>query len=799
MNRIEILNELNDYFMDDNQLSKQRVLDLMNVMINEKSHEENLDLFCMAISMTQMYGYLSYLSERDKSYFILNDYFKANSYGGKKLDFLNSGQLSLLNEIEIHNKVFISAPTSFGKTSIVNEYILNKIDTLNSIIFVVPTNSLLEELFIKYANYFQKNSIVNLSTRAFVVADKKNILFLTPERFSLFYEEYGINDIDLIIMDESYKIMEFKNQSISDFINSRSVRFRKVADLIGNFHGKTIYLSPFTYELSPSMKRFLDKYNIKKIDRKIEYTTHERLLIHNKTAFKTHFRDSIVKYDISNISTKTSALLQELMSEKNIVYVRGYRDAYKIAEKFPQLSFQNKDNQRFEKFLNHLNSNLCIDENTKWKVITSLEKGIGIYISPIPRYIKREIINLFESNILHSLIVTTSFTEGVNTSANNLIFTTLRNGNESLSPIDVLNVAGRAGRFGKNSIGKIYCIKEDIFNKVSELQNEGVIKLENYNYYLDQNGFPKNDLIDYEIDMIESDFLNEQQNMEKLNLDLLMNSLGLIKTDLNISLNVSNKWKLLLYQYFITNDDSIDLYYNSVINLLDESQKVKSIELIFQSIRNCFKDSEVDPFPCEIYDIKPFDKSDEFTWGRLYKLFFSGTIIEVIKKNRKYIQKRYREIVKDLQTMNTDDIKQAFVNSGNYWILDKYYEKDFITEDKDAFYTEAFKFMSSIVQYKIPFYISFFTSVLKLYIIKNKIELDVSKIDLKRIVMTFEDGISSSDELKKLIDFGVSNDVVLRIYQNDISVNSVIVGDYDKSLFDDYEQIILEDFSKVMN
>jgi hypothetical protein len=65
--------------------------------------------------------------------------------------------------------------------------------------------------------------------------------------------------------------------------------------------------------------------------------------------------------------------------------------------------------------------------------------------------------------------------------------------------------------------------------------------------------------------------------------------------------------------------------------------------------------------------------------------------------------------------------------------------------------------------------------------------------------MTFEDGISSNDELKKLIDFGISNDVIMKIYQNDISVNSIINGNYDKTLFDDYEQIILKDFSEVIS
>lgn len=50
-----------------------------------------------------------------------------------------------------------------------------------------------------------------------------------------------------------------------------------------------------------------------------------------------------------------------------------------------------------------------------------LKKGIGIYVAPLPRYIKKEIVNLYNKDELKTLIVTTAFTDGVNTNASNLI------------------------------------------------------------------------------------------------------------------------------------------------------------------------------------------------------------------------------------------------------------------------------------------------------------------------------------------------------------------------------------------
>lgn len=800
MTRIEILQKLNQYFVNDEQSSKQSVVELMNSLITDNAYKENLDLFFMAISLTQLYGFLAYLSVDEKNYFFLSDYFKPNSYSSLKIDFLNSGQLSLLNEIDVHNKAFISAPTSFGKTSIVNEYVLSKLHILNFVIYIVPTNSLLEEQYIKYSNFLRGVKNINISTQPIIKEGCKNILFLTPERFVVFYEGSGLNEVDLIVMDESYKIMEFRNKSISDFINTRGVRFRKVADIIGSSKCKTIYLSPFTYELTDSMKRFLDKYRIVKIDRKIEYVSHKILLIDTKNDFKKCFPNSIVRYETQNIPKKTSSIIQELLNEKNIVYVRGYSDAYKIAEEFPSDTFCLAKSQRFIKFINHLNENLCIDESTKWKVISSLEKGIGIYISPVPRYIKREIIKLFEENELHTLIVTTSFTEGVNTNAKNLIFTTLLNGKNNLSPIDVLNVAGRAGRFGKNSIGKIYCISKPIFNKVIELQNEGAIRLENYNYFLDQEGNPKGELIDFEIDMMEDDFLNDEERQEKKETDELIAIYGLLKSDLNISLNVSNKWKLYLYDHFAKSSGDNGKYYSAILNLLDDKHKVDSIEIIFKAIRECFRttDDSINPFPGEIYDINAFDKAGNFTWGRLYSLFVSGTSIEVIRKNKLYIQKRYKEIMKNIFTNDPVQIKDIFKEAKASWILQKYYKGDLVTEDYDAFYTEAFKFMSTVIQYKIPYYISYFVSIFKLFINKNKTNFDSSKIDLKKIVMSFEDGVISDDKFRLLIDYGISNDIIAKIKENQISVESIIAEDYNKEAFDDFEQLLLDDFATVM-
>ena len=51
---------------------------------------------------------------------------------------------------------------------------------------------------------------------------------------------------------------------------------------------------------------------------------------------------------------------------------------------------------------------------------------------------------------------------------------------------------------------------------------------------------------------------------------------------------------------------------------------------------------------------------------------------------------------------------------------------------------------------------------------------------------------------KEGVDYGLSNDVINRIIKNDISVNTIIEGTYKRGIFDDFEQMLLDDFAKVM-
>ncbi len=795
MNNLELLNIFNDAALNDKY---DTIIDYLNILFDNGKYKDYLDIVFVGISITQMYGFIAYLTDKEKEQFFEWDAYRSNSYSGNRMSFYNKGQLSLLFELKKYNKVFLSAPTSFGKTSLVLEFIIENFHELKNILFIVPTNSLLEEL---YGKLIVLNKMINMgysiSTQPTYKKDVNNLLLVTPERFLLVSEDTDVSNFDLIIMDETYKIVDSKNEKISDFIETRALRFRKVADIIGATSKRLILLSPFTYEETESMKKYLDKFQIKRINRKFEYVKRDVINVTSSSQVKKEINGKIKGYSVdSSKADKVNIILSNLAYKKNIVYVSNYASAYEIVDK---LSWDRGPiiNDRYNKFLNHLVDNYTVDSHIEWKLISALKKGVGIYISPLPRYIKKELIKLYEDDVIGTLIVTTAFTEGVNTNASNLIFTTLVNGptTNKLSPIDVLNVAGRAGRFAKNSIGRVYCISQEVYDKIIELQDQSLIKLENYNYYQDN----QSNKIDYEIDMIDSDYLNDAEKKEKEDISKQIQDLGLTRKELNISLNVSNKWKLILYNYF--NNTDVGKLYEVCKNILNEeiSHRFNSLELIFDSIKEAFKYTGINPFPCRPYDIKPYDTNENFIWGRLYRVYSIGKVSEIVKRNMAFIKYKFKEVKNKYNlTYKEKKFYMSYMQKENLtWVME-YYNND-LTLDINAFYSETFKFVSNIIQYKIPFYLSFFVSILKLFIKKNLLigKYDINNLDVKNITLMFEDGDISYD-YTKLIDYGISNDIIIKLHENKISVEQLQNQNYNKELFDEYEMIIINEFLQIL-
>lgn len=771
MDRLSFLNLANEIIINDN---REKAIETICKYIK---NEDFKDIISILIDAFQLYGYIEEIHNYDNMFLYDSFDIKLHSYDGKLIRHLNNGQLSLIKAISENEKLLISAPTSFGKTTLILEYLVNNVSNLNNVIFILPTKSLIEELYIKLLkinkkiDFFEKYNI----TLNILRKSGKTIRILTPEKFLNYYEYNGLYNVDFIVMDEVYKIENDGKQIDGSVIDNRSYKFRKVLELISNTNIKVVALSPYTYEKEDSMKEYMSKYNIMEINRNIKYVYHEYENLSTAIAYSKYFKCSkpLVK-NYKNIPQKVSLILEKMTANKNIVYISDISKGLDIFQLIQNkdLSFLNlnvEGKSRYEIFVKHLEETYNLEGGEEWYIISALKRGIGIYISSMPRYVKKEIIKLYDSGIINCLFVTTAFVEGVNCTAENIIITsgcTARN--ITLNDMSLLNISGRAGRFGKKYVGKVIFISDDIYNRIDKIKDNGV-SLSNPNYE-DNNSDKIRD--DYEIEMIDELYLSDEEKTRKREIEEKIKNI-IEDTDKfkKMSIAAPNEWKLKLYKYFMKNEADIIKYKEYIANITSEENEnvLNAITNIFKILKNIGIE-----FKNDYSNINAFSKNGDFIWGELYKYHIDGNIKKVLNYNR-------TRIINKRKMLNGTYYEKSWVR--------KYFFNDG-TFNYNKLYEETFKFISNIIEYKIPYYLSLFVNVYLYYISVNNKSIN-EEFDVAEIITNVENmGIDS--EYIDYYEYGFSKDLIEKIKSLEVELNINNLATID--IFDNYEKIMLREF-----
>ena len=153
-------------------------------------------------------------------------------------------ELSDLLKSEVN--VVASAPTSFGKSLLIEEIVASGI--YNNIIIIQPTLALLDETRIKLRKYKDRYKTIVRTSQAYSV-DKGNLFLLTAERV-MEYEEFP--HIDLLIIDEFYKLSLRRKDERANILNNAFLR------IVNKYNSKFYLLGP---NIDGITEGFADKYN----------------------------------------------------------------------------------------------------------------------------------------------------------------------------------------------------------------------------------------------------------------------------------------------------------------------------------------------------------------------------------------------------------------------------------------------------------------------------------------------------------------------------------------------------------
>lgn len=403
---------------------------------------------------------------------------------------LTRDQKKLFDIFIEHRKVIVSAPTSFGKSRIVQELIIDS--NYSNIIIVLPTIALLNETFTKLkgnSQIIQKYKIYNSLGSKEIKYDKEfNIFILTPEKADILLDRHTYLKFNFFIMDEIYKVQD-KDDRGKVFTNCLYRLSR-----IPNIHFYLI--GPYFMGFSP---RFIDKTQSKfirfdsEIVQKDNFTINEipdssKFVIDGKEIKKLKSHKSNLKSIFGKLDGQSIIYhgKQKYSTESTAKYLAKYGKR--------QLSSE---------LIDYISENISKD----WSLVTCIKAGIAFHHGALPKYIQTEIVDMFNSNELDAIVCTSTIIEGVNTTAKNVIIYDQYKGPNELTGFDVKNIKGRAGRFLNHFIGNIYSmvpLKQD--------QNKDII---DFSFY-DNERLDEEDILQIDKEDLLDENLKTRQSIEKL-------------------------------------------------------------------------------------------------------------------------------------------------------------------------------------------------------------------------------------------------------------------------------------------
>jgi len=423
----EKCSEINDLLIDNNQNDARN--ELIKLLDYHQSEElEYTPLINNLIRQTGLYPYIDYENANWQEKFLYN-IFKVDT-GEKEQLTLHREQSRLLKKLLNKESIAVSAPTSFGKSFVIDAYI--SINKPNTVVIIVPTIALTDEtrrrLYKKFSDSYK------IITTAEADLAEKNILIFPQERAINYVNK--LESIDMLIIDEFYK-------ASSNFDKDRSSTLIKAILKLGKVAKQKYFLAP----------------NISKLTNNPFTKGMEFVELDFNTVFlEKHNLYQDIKKDEE---AKSNALVDILSNKQTKTFV--YAGTYKNIENISNLlltSLPDKERKLLLDFSKWLSNNYSYN----WSLTKLVKKGAGVHNGKLHRSISQIQVKLFSerNDGIDDLISTSSIIEGVNTSAENVVIWANRSGkgNAKLNDFTYKNIMGRGGRMFKHFIGKIYILDE---------------------------------------------------------------------------------------------------------------------------------------------------------------------------------------------------------------------------------------------------------------------------------------------------------------------------------------------------
>jgi rhodanese-related sulfurtransferase len=317
--------------------------------------------------------------------------------------------------------LILSAPTSFGKSKVVDHVIAQK--EFKNVAIVVPTLALIDETRRRISKRFSgKYKVVTHSSQDF---SENNIFVLTPERVVAIE---NLPKIDFFVIDEFYKLgVPFESDADRTVILNQA--FYKLSNMNGQF-----------YLLGPSIDR---------IPNNVAESLNCRFVATDYSTVVTEQIRVKLKEDESN--EEALVRICGRLKSQTLIYCASPTRAAKIARLLVEndIGLEASSQGAAASWIGENYSN-------EWILPIALDCGIGIHHGRIPRSLAQYTVREFNKKNLRFLICTSSLIEGVNTNAKNIVIFNKKVARKNFDFFTFNNIVGRSGRMFEHFVGRVF-------------------------------------------------------------------------------------------------------------------------------------------------------------------------------------------------------------------------------------------------------------------------------------------------------------------------------------------------------
>lgn len=534
-----------------------------------------------------------------------------------KIFLLNRFQKEVYSAYKHNETISISAPTSAGKSYILCTLLLEELTEGNkNIVYVVPTRALISQVetdlraLLKQYNLESQTNVTTVPPQDDVDIEKSNIFVFTQERLHWFLYGNSNVQVDILIVDEAHKI-EDGNRGI--------LLQQKIEDVVKtNPRIKVFFSSPFTSNPEILLENVIN--NSKKCKVNTQFVA-----VNQNLLYVTQVPRKIKEWQIQLCTIEKNILLGYVImadrptSERHkvvhiayqtlnrggcLIYSNGAADAENTASLLFNLLPEHNVDAEVEELIELVKKTI----HAQYVLARVLSKGIAFHYGNMPLLIRSEIERLFSVGKIEYLICTSTLLEGVNLPAKSIIIRKPSRGKGNpLNQNDFWNLAGRAGRLGKEYSGNIFCIepskwdiqpepnktKQEIKRALNIVESKGDELLD----YI-RRGAPRREVLDRpDLDAAFGYFyiryvLEKEKALSTPFYDRLLQELQVVQSQVTLPSSIVKKnpgisplAQQSLYDYFTEHIDVIDTLIPVYPNDSNAFEEYKSlVEIIGQTI-----------------------------------------------------------------------------------------------------------------------------------------------------------------------------------------------------------------------